>query len=43
MYEGEIMIQEALELADEIDEFLPNNNISDMIRRLVDRIQELEK
>lgn len=37
------MIEDALKLADEIDEFLPNNNISDMIRRLVDRIQELEK
>ena len=37
------MIEDALKLADDIDKYLPDNNISEMIRKLVARIQELEK
>ena len=37
------MIEEALKLAADIDEYAPDNNISEMLRKLVARIQELEK
>ena len=43
MYEGLKMIEEALKLAADIDGYAPDNNISEMLRRLVAYIQELEK
>lgn len=37
------LIEEALKLADDIDEYVPDSNISHIIRQLVAEVQKHEK
>lgn len=43
MNEQQDLIEEAVKLANDIDEYLPDSNISSVIRRLIYEIERLQR